>query len=401
MDCRDHPIVNLLLVACKSKATGHVPTTHRSLKTSEISTCPSDVTGPNIPRSISLHHQLYTEKADQCQQQSVGPKRIYLLHRPNEEVIEHNDGTFACRSSQKLNDDGQGAEKLMLEYDQDGNPSKNASADERKVLSVVLDKFRAVVRRNGEMPEIACHLDFRRIPVSTTLPDMHSGSGHLWYTPVQFRYNIDASVATLPFIMFENGLIDVRRMAAIRKGRRDQARGYCEQRVCIALPLLGFGALCRKIKDDTGFEVDYNETFRLTQDCSYVTTVATINSNSAPHWVELRETSRGSNVFVPEDLGPLTRDITDQVNAVSIGLLGIAPSLTIELPLGTTAIPPDAHPRIRFRVAAIRAMLEALPSQAKYFTLEDRNETPANELKPASRDCKAPDAFFVPYTALP
>lgn len=301
-----------------------------------------------------------------------------------------------------MNDDGQGAEKLMLEYNKDGTPSKNVSADERKVLSGVLDKFRAVIRQNGKMPEVTCHIDFRQMPLSTNHPDKHSGSGRLWYTPVQFRYKLDASVATLPLIMLENGLIDVRRMAALRKGRRDQAHGYCEQRVCIALPLLGFGALCQKIKDDTGFEVDYNETFRLTQDCSYVTTVATVNSNNAPHWIELRETSRGSNVFVPNDLGPLARVYgTGKVNAVSIGLLGIAPSLTIELPVGASAVPPDAHPRIRFRVAAIRAMLEALPTQAEYFTLEDRNETPANELKPASRDCKEADATFLPYTALP
>jgi hypothetical protein len=385
---RDHPFVKLPFVTCRSKATGKVSPTHRSLKDKELSSCRSDVTGP-IPRSISLHNHLHTERADQCQKQSTSPKRTSLPHRPNEEVIEPTDDkTLTFRSSQKVNDEGHVAAEAMMEYDKDGAPSKKVSVDEQRILAAVLDKFRAYIRKNGKVPEeVTCHVDFRQI-LSTSQPGLHLVSGCLWYTPVQFRYNIEAAVATLPFVMFENGLIDVRKTVATSAGLRDLARydGYCEHHVCIALPLLGFGALCQKIKDDTGFEVDYNETFRLTQDCSYVTTIATVSSNKAPQWIKLRETATGTNVFVPDDIGPLSRVYdTGEVDTVSIGLLGIAPSLTFD---GASAVPvpPGAHPRIRFRVAAIRAMMEALPTQMAYFTFEDRKETPENERKPASGD---------------
>ena len=95
---------------------------------------------------------------------------------------------------------------------------------------------------------------------------------------LMYKYTVEEYHPTLPFIMVEQTLIDMKRKV-IANGTH--VTRYGTGWINVAIPLPAFVSICNKIKSATRYGID-DSNFTKTRDGLYVTTVASINENKKP-----------------------------------------------------------------------------------------------------------------------
>ncbi len=102
----------------------------------------------------------------------------------------------------------------------------------------------------------------------------------------------------------------------------------------------------------------------------YVTSIANINHKAPPKCIMYGESKSEPGRHVKYDLGTTTSAYESQViNEVAVGMLGVMPTLSVEVSSSLTAIPADAQPKIKFKVLATRILMPATSEQVQYLSL--------------------------------
>jgi len=79
-------------------------------------------------------------------------------------------------------------------------------------LTVLLDEFKFVVESEGGHQDVEILAEFNKLPISTTRPQLNPRAGYVrFYAGVMYKYTVEEYRPSLPFIMVEQTLVDMKR----------------------------------------------------------------------------------------------------------------------------------------------------------------------------------------------